>query len=69
VLAIGFERIANTQTGLGRDLAVVFKSIQAAREVIQIMVERLYPTGNLQFAMEAHFLYVSFAAAFLLNVS
>lgn len=33
------------------------------------MVERLYPTGNLRFAMGANFLYVSFAAAFLINVS
>jgi len=33
------------------------------------MVENLYPTGNLRFAMEATFLYVSFAAAFLINVS
>ncbi|KAG6818170.1 hypothetical protein H0H87_000075 [Tephrocybe sp. NHM501043] len=43
-------------------------STRAAREVIQIMVERLYPTGNLRFAMGANFLYVSFAAAFLINL-
>jgi len=44
-------------------------AIEAAREVIHIMVGRLYPTGNLRFALEANFLYVSFAAAFLVNVS
>ena len=42
---------------------------KVAREVIHIMVDRLYPTGNLRFALEANFLYVSFAAAFLVNVS
>lgn len=36
--------------------------------VIQIMVERLYPTGNLRYALDANFLYVAFAAAFLVNV-
>ncbi|KAF9457171.1 fungal-specific transcription factor domain-containing protein [Collybia nuda] len=66
VLAVGFQHSA--KTGLSRDSPVVNKSIHAAREVIQIMVERLYPTGNLRFAMEANFLYVSFAAAFLINL-
>ena len=69
VLAVGFQRAANTQAGLRKDSAIVLKSVHAAREVIQIMVERLYPTGNLQFALQANFLYVSFAAAFLINVS
>jgi transcriptional regulatory protein LEU3 len=67
VLAVGFQHSA--KTGLSRDSTVVIKSIEAAREVIHIMVERLYPTGNLRFAMDANFLYVSFAAAFLINVS
>lgn len=69
MLAVGFQHSANTQAGLRKDSAIVRKSIHAAREVIQIMVERLYPTGNLRFAMQANFLYVSFAAAFLINVS
>ena len=55
--------------GLSRSCSIVLKSIETAHEVIRIMVGRLYPTGNLRFAMEAHFLYVSFAAAFLVNVS
>jgi hypothetical protein len=68
VLAVGFQHTAKTRAGLCRDSAIVLKSVHAAREVIQIMVERLYPTGNLRFALEANFLYVSFAAAFLINV-
>jgi len=66
VLAVGFQHAV--KLGFSRDSELVSKSIQAAREVIQIMSERLYPTGNLRFAMEANFLYVSFAAAFLINL-
>jgi len=65
VLAVGFQHAV--RLGFSRDSELVSKSVQAAREVIQIMAERLYPTGNLRFAMEANFLYVSFAAAFLIN--
>ncbi|KAF8078012.1 fungal-specific transcription factor domain-containing protein [Lyophyllum atratum] len=66
VLAVGFQHAV--KLGFSRDSELVSKSVQAAREVIQIMAERLYPTGNLRFAMEANFLYVSFAAAFLINL-
>ncbi|KAL0946983.1 hypothetical protein HGRIS_013130 [Hohenbuehelia grisea] len=65
VLSLAFQHAL--KTGLTRDSYVVKKSMDAARKVIQIMVERLYPTGTLKYAMEAHFLYVAFAAAFLLN--
>lgn len=67
VLAVGFQHSA--KLGFSRESELVLQSIKAAREVIRIMVERLYPTGNLRFAMEASFLYVAFAAAFLINVS
>ncbi|TFK42647.1 fungal-specific transcription factor domain-containing protein [Crucibulum laeve] len=66
VLAVGFQH--SMKRGLSRDSEVVVKSIDAARTVIQIMLERLYPTGYLRYAMEANFLYVSFAAAFLINL-
>ncbi|KAF8894525.1 fungal-specific transcription factor domain-containing protein [Infundibulicybe gibba] len=66
VLAAGFQHA--DKASLFRGSEIVSKSMDAARTVIQIMVERLYPTGNLRFAMEANFLYVSFAAAFLINL-
>ncbi|KAG6825062.1 hypothetical protein H0H92_004973 [Tricholoma furcatifolium] len=66
VLAVGFQHAV--KSGFTRDSELLVKSIKAAREVIQIMVDRLYPTGNLRFAMGANFLYVSFAAAFLINL-
>ena len=66
VLAVGFQHAA--KSGLSRDSEVLIRSIDAARSVIQITVERLYPTGHLRYAMEANFVYVSFAAAYLVNV-
>jgi transcriptional regulatory protein LEU3 len=41
--------------------------MNVAKLVISIMVDRLYPGGHLRYGMEAHFLYVAFAAAFLIN--
>ncbi|KAG6879520.1 hypothetical protein C0992_001853 [Termitomyces sp. T32_za158] len=66
VLTVGFQHAV--KSGLSKDSEILQKSIKAAREVIQIMAERLFPTGHLRFAMGAHFLYVSFAAAFLINL-
>ncbi|KAJ3726150.1 fungal-specific transcription factor domain-containing protein [Lentinula raphanica] len=66
VLATGFQDAF--KSGLSRDSGILKRSIDAARTVIQIMVERLYPTGHLKYAMEANFLYVSFSAAYLLNL-
>lgn len=67
VLITGFQA-AKAET-LEPSSEILVKSIKAAREVLQIAMDRLYPTGNLRFAMEANFLYISFAAAFLINVS
>ncbi|SJL00326.1 uncharacterized protein ARMOST_03639 [Armillaria ostoyae] len=66
VLAVAFQHAA--KSGLSRDSEVLTRSIDAARSVIQITVERLYPTGHLRYAMEANFVYVSFAAAYLVNL-
>ncbi|KAJ3786797.1 fungal-specific transcription factor domain-containing protein [Lentinula aff. detonsa] len=66
VLATGFQDAF--KLGLSRDSDILRRSIDAARTVIQIMVERLYQTGYLKYAMDANFLYVSFSAAYLLNL-
>jgi hypothetical protein len=66
ILADGFQHA--TKRGLSRDSDILRLSIDAARTVIQIALNRLYPTGNLKFAMEANWLYISFASAFLVNV-
>lgn len=68
VLAAGF-RDAYMSGQLTGESAVLKQSVDSARTVIQITVERLFPTGHLRYAMEANFIYVSFAAAYLINVS
>ncbi|KAK7043609.1 hypothetical protein VNI00_008220 [Paramarasmius palmivorus] len=66
VLATGFQHAY--KSGITRNCDIFSKSIEAAKTVIQIMVDHLYPMGRLQYAMEANFLYVSFAAAYLVNL-
>jgi transcriptional regulatory protein LEU3 len=67
VLSFGFQHAVKTGF-LSRGPDILRLSIDAAMTVIQIAVERLYPTKLLRYAMEANFLYVSFAAAYLVNV-
>jgi hypothetical protein len=66
VLAAAFQH--GLKRGLSRRSEVFVKAFDAAKMVISIMVERLYPTSHLRYAMEANFLYVAYAAAFLTNV-
>lgn len=66
ILADGFQQA--TKKGLGRDSDILTLAIDAARTVIDIVINKLFPTGHLRYAMDANFLYVSFASAFLLNV-
>ncbi|KAJ7709979.1 fungal-specific transcription factor domain-containing protein, partial [Mycena rosella] len=64
ILADGFQHA--TKKGLSRDSEILRLSTDAAQTVIQIALDRLYPSGNLRYALDANFLYVSFAAGFLL---
>ncbi|KAG7092320.1 hypothetical protein E1B28_008681 [Marasmius oreades] len=66
VLSMGFRHAF--KSGISSHSEVLKRSVDAARTVIQIMIERLYPTGDLRYAMEAHFLYVAYAAAYLVNL-
>ncbi|KIM49188.1 hypothetical protein M413DRAFT_99392 [Hebeloma cylindrosporum] len=66
VLLQGFQR--TKVESLRRDSEILLKSIDLARSVIQITIERLYPSGFLRYAMDENFLYVSFAAAFLIHL-
>lgn len=67
VLAAAFQH--TLKRGMTRQSDVFKKALDAAKAVISIMIERLYPSGHLRFAMEADFLHVAYAAAFLMNVS
>ncbi|KAF9030776.1 fungal-specific transcription factor domain-containing protein [Panaeolus papilionaceus] len=66
VLLAGFQR--TRAEDLRHDSEILVKCIDAARSVIQITLQRLYPTGFLRYAMEANFLYLAFATAFLINL-
>ncbi|KAF9453200.1 hypothetical protein P691DRAFT_801540 [Macrolepiota fuliginosa MF-IS2] len=66
VLAAAFQHAL--KRGMSRQCGIFKRALEAAKMVISIMVERLYPTGHLRFAMEANFLYVAYAAAFLANL-
>ncbi|KAJ7273637.1 hypothetical protein B0H12DRAFT_1007228 [Mycena haematopus] len=67
ILADGFQHAS--KQGFSRDSDILRLSIDAARTVIQIALDRLYPTGNLKFAMEDISLAsVSFASAFMVNL-
>lgn len=66
VLAAAFRHAL--KRGMSRNCEVFKRALAAAKTVISFMVERLYPTGHLRYAMEANFLYVAYAAAFLINL-
>ncbi|KZT28474.1 hypothetical protein NEOLEDRAFT_1058377 [Neolentinus lepideus HHB14362 ss-1] len=70
VLAHTFQ--LGLKKGLKRENYIVRESIAVAQLVLQIMINDMYPvvypTRMLRFSMEAHFLYVAYAAAFLLNL-
>lgn len=67
VLLAGFQKIRIED--LHQDSEIFGKAVHAAQSVIQITLEHLYPTSFLRYAMDSTFLYVAFAAAFLINVS
>ncbi|PPQ75279.1 hypothetical protein CVT26_015270 [Gymnopilus dilepis] len=66
VLTAGFQK--TKADDLKPDSEILLKSIDAARSLIQLTLERLYPTGYLRYAMQTNFVYITFAAAFLINL-
>ncbi|KAL5486002.1 hypothetical protein ACEPAI_7046 [Sanghuangporus weigelae] len=73
VLSYGLQRIVSAKkhengAGASRDDSLVRQCIETAKEVIKGMIYKLYPTGMLRYSLEAHFLFVTFAAAHLLSL-
>ncbi|TFK29876.1 hypothetical protein FA15DRAFT_663164 [Coprinopsis marcescibilis] len=66
VLSVAFG--ASYRSGLSKECQILVKSLEVAQDVINIMVRVLAPTSFLRYAMPANFLYVTFAAAFLINL-
>ncbi|KAI5122291.1 hypothetical protein M0805_002370 [Coniferiporia weirii] len=73
VLFYGLQRVVAAKkgeegAGASKDDKLVRQCVEAAKEVIKGMIYKLYPTGMLRYSMEAHFLFVTFAAAHLLSL-
>ncbi|KIY69992.1 hypothetical protein CYLTODRAFT_420192 [Cylindrobasidium torrendii FP15055 ss-10] len=68
VLALAFQCVCRPKVGSPRLADIAARAIAAAQEVIHIVLNDLCPTGNLKYAMEANFVYVSYAAGFLVNL-
>ncbi|KAG2020351.1 priB protein [Coprinopsis cinerea AmutBmut pab1-1] len=66
VLSSGFQ--AEFRSGSFESSVVLPLALGSAHEVIRSVIEDLAPTGYLRYAMDSNFLYVSFAASFLINL-
>ena len=70
MLATGVRQMMKKgASGLTRSCRVFKDAYNAAKTVIETMLDRLYYTRQLRYAPEDQFIYVSYAAAFLINVS
>ncbi|KAL1756031.1 fungal-specific transcription factor domain-containing protein [Schizophyllum commune] len=69
MLATGVRQMMKKgASGLTRNCRVFKDAYNAAKTVIETMLDRLYYTRQLRYAPEDQFIYVSYAAAFLINL-
>ncbi|TFY54637.1 hypothetical protein EVJ58_g8739 [Rhodofomes roseus] len=56
---------------IGRAHVVLIRkqAVEAARHVLEYDTEHIYPTGVLRYAIEPQYIFVTYSAAFLINVS
>jgi len=67
MFSFGFQQAF--QRGIERSDQVFFtKCLEAAKSVIKNMIEGLAPSGYLRYAPDGHFVFASFASAFLLKL-
>ncbi|KAJ3545622.1 hypothetical protein NM688_g5606 [Phlebia brevispora] len=66
VLSQGFQHCV--KHGISRDSYILQQSIEVSQTALQTVIEKLYPSSLLGWAMDANFLYMAFSAAFLLNL-
>ncbi|TFY50349.1 hypothetical protein EVG20_g11570, partial [Dentipellis fragilis] len=65
--SFGFQQAF--QRGLGaNDKIYIAKSLGAAKEVVQTLVDSLAPSGYMRYSPDGHFIFASFASAFLLKL-
>ncbi|EPT01301.1 hypothetical protein FOMPIDRAFT_1120913 [Fomitopsis schrenkii] len=66
VLGVGIQH--SLKRNLTPGIELVNLSIEAANQVLKYGVERIYPTGFLRYVTEPQYLYVTYSAAFLINL-
>ena len=67
VLSFAFQQAF--QRGFQSNDEVIFaKSLQAARTVVNVLVDSLAPSGYLRYAPDGHFVFGAFASAFMLKL-
>ncbi|KIP09516.1 hypothetical protein PHLGIDRAFT_317160 [Phlebiopsis gigantea 11061_1 CR5-6] len=66
ILSVGFQY--SLKTGLSRNDYILQQSFTVAQSTIDTVINLLFPSGLLSWAMDANFLYMAFSAGFLLNL-
>ncbi|CAE6525117.1 unnamed protein product [Rhizoctonia solani] len=69
VVMFSFGHQQAFQRGLEKGKIFFDKCYKAASEVVRVAIEVLAPSGRLKYAPDGHFVFLSFAAAFLLKAS
>jgi hypothetical protein len=67
MFSFGFQQAFHRGIEQG-DRIFFTKCLEAARSVIRIMIESLAPSGYMRFSADGHFVFASFASAFLLKL-
>ncbi|KAH9932879.1 uncharacterized protein B0H18DRAFT_1115534 [Fomitopsis serialis] len=66
VLGVGFQH--SVKRMLHPNMELLSLAIDAARHVLKLDIEHIYPTGTLRYVIEPHHMYVTYSAAFLINL-
>ncbi|KAH9951891.1 hypothetical protein B0H21DRAFT_3003 [Amylocystis lapponica] len=66
ILSAGFQTVV--KQGAPLDPQILNTCVQLAKSILRNTIESFYPAGMLPFIFEAHYLYIAFAAAFLINL-
>jgi hypothetical protein len=68
MFSFGFQQAY--QRGLQQSDHIFFtKCLESAKTVIETMIDTLAPSGYMKYAPDGHFVFATFASAFLLKVS
>ncbi|KAH9836167.1 uncharacterized protein C8Q71DRAFT_69459 [Rhodofomes roseus] len=66
VLGVGFQH--SVKRMLYPNMELLNLAVEAARHVLEYDTEHIYPTGVLRYAIEPQYIFVTYSAAFLINL-